>query len=76
MAVKEALPDLRAEPLRRVRAERAMAYPPIGDPLDALMKDAQRRRAAGNPLVPELAALLDQVLEVKQRRPKEDLGLL
>lgn len=65
----------RAEPLRRMRAERARAYPPIGDQLDALMKELDRRRAAGERLAPELEAMLDRVMEVKRSVPAEDLGL-
>ena len=65
----------RAEPLRRVRAERALAYPSLGDQLDALMKELQRRREAGDKLAPELEAVLDQIASVKQRYPKDDLGL-
>ena len=67
--------DQRAEPLRRMRLERAAAYPPIGDQLDALMKEFQRRRDGGEKLAPEMEAVLDKVKEVKQRFPKDDLGL-
>lgn len=67
--------DQRAEPLRRMRMERAMSYPPIGDQIGALMKELQRRRDAGERLAPELEAMLDKVKDVKQRFPEEDLGL-
>lgn len=67
--------DRRAEPLRRMRAERALFYPAIGDQLDVLIKEIQRRRAGGEKLLPETEAMLDQVMEVKQRFPKDDLGL-
>lgn len=70
-----ALLDQRAEPLRRMRMERAAAYPSIGDQLDALMKEQQRRRDAGERLAPELEAILDQLQDVKRRFPKDDLGL-
>ena len=40
------------------------------------MKDAPRASAAGESLAPELDALLERVVDVKQRLPKEDLGLL
>ncbi len=73
-AVAQALRQ-RAEPLRRMRTERALAYPLIGDQLDALMKELQRRREAGDKLAPELEAVLDQIASVKQRYPKDDLGL-
>jgi hypothetical protein len=66
--------DQRAEPLRWVRAERARAYPPIGDQLDAVMKELQRRRESGERLAPEMEAMLDKVMEVKQRFPKDGLG--
>lgn len=67
--------DERAEPLRRTRLERAAAYPSIGDQLDALMKELQRRRDGGERLATEAAAMLDRVLDVKRRFPKDDLGL-
>lgn len=65
----------RAEPLRLMRAERARAYPPVGDQLDALMKDAELRRQAGERLAPELEAILDRVIEIKRSIPADDLGL-
>ena len=58
-----------------MRAERAAAYPPIGDQLDALMKELQRRRGGGDKLAPELEAMLDRVMDVKRRFPEDDLGL-
>lgn len=67
--------DERSEPLRRMRAERAAAYPTIGDQLDALMKELQRRRDGGEKLAPEIATMLDKVMDVKKRFPKDDLGL-
>lgn len=70
-----ALLDERAEPLRRVRAERAMQYPPIGEQLDALMKELARRRDGGEKIAPELDAMLERIAEVKRQHPKEDLGL-
>ena len=65
----------RAEPLRRMRMERAVAYPSIGDQIGALMKELQRRREAGDAVAPELAALLDQIADVRRRIPEDDLGL-
>lgn len=41
----------------------------IGDCLDALFKDAQMRRAAGETLHPELVSKLDAWLAVKARHP-------
>jgi hypothetical protein len=67
--------DQRAEPLRRMRAERAAAYPSLGDQIGALMKELQRRRDGGEKLAPELEAVLDKVKEVKQQFPEDDLGL-
>jgi len=65
----------RSGPLRRNALERAAAYPPIGDQLDSLMAEFARRREQGEKLAPELDSMLDKVMEVKKRFPKEDVGL-
>ena len=65
----------RAEPWRRTRFERAASYPSIGDQLDALMAEFARRREQGEKLAPELDSMLDKVIEVKKKFPKEDVGL-
>jgi hypothetical protein len=67
--------EQRAEPLRRMRMERAMAYPPLAEQIGALMKELQRRRDGGERLAPELETMLDRVQDVKQRFPEDDLGL-
>jgi hypothetical protein len=65
----------RSGPLRRNALERAAAYPQIGDQLDALMAEFARRREQGEKLAPEMDSMLDRVLDVKKRFPKEDVGL-
>lgn len=65
----------RAEPWRRTHLERSVHYPSLGDQLDALMKEFARRRSSGEKLAPELEAMLDKVMDVKRKHPKQDVGL-
>jgi len=65
----------RSGPLRRNALERAGAYPPVGDQLDALMAEFARRREQGETLASEMDSMLDRVMEVKKRFPKDDVGL-
>lgn len=65
----------RSGPLRRNAFDRAAAYPPVGDQMDALMAEFAQRREQGEKLAPELDAMLDKVMEVKKRFPKDDVGL-
>lgn len=49
---------------------RAPEYPPIGDQLDALLKEFNYRRMNGEDLVADLDAVLGDWLAVKARHPK------
>lgn len=61
-----------AEAPERVRRARAKAYPPIGDQLDAILKQMAADRAAGKTLEPEAESLVDRVAAVKAAHPKPD----
>jgi len=50
--------------------ERAAAYPPIGDQLDAIWKQLNAMRMSGQNLVVDADRVLGEVLAVKKRYPK------
>lgn len=52
------------------REERASAYPPIGDQLDALWKQLNQDRLGGKSLIQEVDTTLNTILAVKAQYPK------
>ncbi len=54
------------------RAERAKAYPAIGDQLDALFKHLNYRRTQGDALVQDLDDVIGEWLSVKAAYPKPE----
>ncbi|MCW2248304.1 hypothetical protein M2352_003938 [Azospirillum fermentarium] len=58
------------ERLAAIRDARRVAYPPVGDQLDALARCVQALADAGAPLPPETARWLDDVAAVKAAYPK------
>lgn len=50
--------------------ERANAYPPIGDQLDAILKHVNYRRTQGDELVQDLDDIIAAWLAVKSQYPK------
>lgn len=76
-AEREALNDAWNDPLtvssravENVRQSRAMAYPPIGDQLDAIIKEFNVRRMAGENLTDGMDAIVSACIQVKNDFPK------
>jgi hypothetical protein len=66
--------DRRAQwELDSVRIRRSMEYPPIGDQLDALIKELNSRRLAGDNLTAEMDSIVNKCLAVKKNFPKPTL---
>ncbi len=78
VALDQALVDaevarLQAEKVANAyRAERAKAYPAIGDQLDALFKHLNYRRTQGDALVQDLDDAIGEWLSVKAQHPKPE----
>ena len=56
--------------LGQILENRKADYPPIGDQLDVIWKELNRRKAAGDVLNAETDAMLSKILGVKALYPK------
>ena len=54
----------------KYKDDRAAAYPPIGDQLDAIWKELNQDRLGGKALIQEADDRLNEVLAVKAAHPK------
>ena len=56
----------------KYKEDRAEEYPPMGDQLDAILKQLNYMRMNGQPLVQELDDIIGDWLRVKQDHPKPE----
>ena len=56
----------------KYKDDRAKEYPSLADQLDAIWKQLNAYRLAGDPLIQEADAMLNQILAIKQRYPKPE----
>jgi len=60
------------EALKEAHAKRAAAYPPIGDQLDAILKQINYMRMNGTDMIQEMDDVLNDWLDVKRKHPKRE----
>jgi hypothetical protein len=57
---------------QRIDGDRKQAYPPIGDQLDAILKQFAMMRLNGQDMNRDLDKIIGQWLQVKKNYPKEE----
>ena len=62
--------DERSYPNQQIKLRRAESYLPIGDQLDAIIKELAARRTNGETLTAEANAIIDHAFSVKAQYPK------